>query len=93
MVSRPVTVAGVTSNWVQAKTPTVMMMSWASATSAATDIFHWRKYAQMKSTTRTRNTSRPSRARSATSSPQLAPIFSCRQVAGADADGVDDDRA
>ena len=53
-----------------------MITSWASATIAATDIFHSRKYAQMKSTTRIRKTIRPVIERLATSLPQLAPISS-----------------
>src|SRR3954451_15299667 len=52
----------------------VMIRSWASATIAATDIFHSRKYAQMKRTTRTRKTTRPMADRLAISLPQLGPI-------------------
>jgi hypothetical protein len=40
MVSRPITEAGLTWNWSSAYTPTVITMSWASAISAATAIFH-----------------------------------------------------
>ncbi len=43
------------------------------ATIAPTDIFHSRKYAQMKSTTRIRKMIRPLIARSRTCDPQLAP--------------------
>ena len=43
---------------------------------APTDIFHSRKYAQMNSTTRTRKTPRPRRARLATWAPHVAPIAS-----------------
>ena len=51
----------------------VITTSWIRATMAPTDIFHSRKYAQMNSTTRIMKTPRPSRARSATWAPQLAP--------------------
>ncbi len=40
IVRKAMTVAGVTSNWNSEYTPTEMMMSWATATSAPTAIFH-----------------------------------------------------
>ncbi len=40
MVSRPITVAGLTSKPASAYTPMVITMSWASATSAAMAIRH-----------------------------------------------------
>src|SRR3954451_21680815 len=61
----------------------VMIRSWASATIAATDIFHSRKYAQMKSTTSTRKTTSPMAERLAISLPQLGPISVLLMSAGA----------
>ena len=40
------TVAGVTSNWNSAYTPTVKMMSWITATIAATDILNSKRTAR-----------------------------------------------
>jgi hypothetical protein len=53
-----------------------MSTSCASATIAATDIFHSRKYAQISRTTSTRKTRSPRIARSATCSPHEGPMRS-----------------
>ncbi len=43
MVRKAITVPGVTSNWNTEYTPTLMMMSWTTATIAATAMRHSRR--------------------------------------------------
>src|SRR5580700_5733640 len=72
MVSRPMTVAGLTWSPVSAYTPVAMTRSWMSATKAATAIFH-SKAMDRYSTITIRNVIRASTALVVIWLPQLAP--------------------
>src|SRR5580658_8798693 len=72
MVSRPMTVAGLTWNPVSAYTPVAMTRSWISATKAATAIFH-SKAIDRYSTITIRNVIRACTALEVIVLPQLGP--------------------
>src|SRR6478672_3410191 len=74
MVRNATTVAGVTSNWVTAYTPTVMMMSWTTAMIAASAMRHSKRNVRYAAITKKNTTSAVS-ALLLTLSPQVGPTL------------------
>src|SRR6476660_9870250 len=74
MVRNATTVAGTTSNWVIAYTPTVMMMSWITARIAASAIRHSKRNVRYNAITM-KNTTNAWSALLLTLSPQVGPTL------------------